>query len=302
MCAPRPAVAQAQARGYDASVDLLWQTTQTYRDGRHGNLLRALRGLYDPALRPLYEDLLGADSSIHRIHGRLGIAEISPEGQMELSSLAQIEDTTELTQVLGAAIDDGLLENADLAQVIDWNVLDLSARQAVAARVVGAGGELDPAFYRQALLAGDHESATASQMLQHAVAGLLLAQAGDPQGLVALGELETMGDLDTRQAIQAQAMQVAVRNEFKAAGPWILELASDENANRNLRFAALSVSLELGVPGSEALWKQMFSQTTSAVEPNRLALLALAAAPKAQPDLYTPLIEHDRELLATIGR
>ncbi|MFI4860600.1 MAG: hypothetical protein ACIAXF_07970 [Phycisphaerales bacterium JB063] len=299
-----PAPAQDDPRAYDAAVYLLSQTTQPYRDGRHNDLLLSLRHLQDPAMSPLFEALINSAHPPQRVHGHLGLAEISPNGHLDLAAVAEIESPSEIVELLGAAIDSGVLAQRDLVQVLAWEGLDATSRQALAVHVVAAGGAVDDTLLLESLIR-NAEGVTTPQVLRHGLAALLLMQRGDASARGELDKLNTIGPDATRDAVRAQLLEVALRHDFEAIGPWALELAQDDRVDLRLRLVALRAALRF-LPDSSrepalAQWANFFAGTDDAAQRIRLALIALEASPYARPDLYSPLFDEADALFQRIA-
>ncbi|XAL99430.1 hypothetical protein OT109_17850 [Phycisphaeraceae bacterium D3-23] len=298
-----PAQAQDDERAYNAAVYLLSQTMEPYRDGRHNALLLSLRHLQDPELSPLFDALIASPHAPQRVHGHLGSAEVSPNGHLDLVSVAEIEDTNEIVELLGAAIDSGVLAQADLVQVLGWEGLDPASRQALAVHVVAGGGAIDDAMLLESLIRDNDEPNTA-QVLRHGLAALLLMQRGDTSASSELEKLAVIGPDATRDPVRAQLLEVALRHDFNAIGPWALALAQDDAADGRLRLVALRTALRF-LPATDrapaAQWAAFFNETDDAAQRIRLALVALEAAPYATPDLYALLFDEADALFGLIA-
>lgn len=298
------ASAEDDPRAYDAAVYLLSQTTQPYRDGRHNQLLMGLRHLEDPALRPLYEALAASPHAPQRLHGRLALAEVSPAGRLDLAIAAEVEDPRELTELLGAAMDGGLLDTADLTQVIRWEAMDPAARLALAVRIVAGGGAVDEQVLRRSLLAED-EAVNPSKLLSHGLAVLLFMERGDLSAADRLGVIDRYDRPLERDAVRAQLLEVAYRHGFSSLNEWALAIAQDGDAELPLRLAGLRAALSFAQqqPGDAAAaqWRAMFAATQDPAGRIRLALLALEAAHRADPALFEPLVAEEDTYLRLIG-
>lgn len=288
-CFALPA-AQAQETdpGVAAGLELLKDATQPQRDGRHNALLLGLRQLEDPALATLFQGLYDSPYLSMRIHGRLGAAALSPQRHIDLSTLAEIEDQRELVQVLSAAIDDGLINNDAMATLLTWQGLDLPLRQAVALRLMAAGGKFDTEPFRESLQVKLNNELPASKLLQYALAGLLLAEAGDDTGVAALDKLVAL-EGEAAEAVIAQTLDAAMRQGFSSAGKLGLLIAKDPSRDKAVRLLAIQSALRLKAPGAADAWKPMFLNEESTAQRIRLAMIALDAAEQVDPALFETL-------------
>lgn len=290
----------ADSEGFDAAVYLLRQTTQPYRDARHNTMLRGLRQLNDPALGDLFTALSNSEHAPQRVHGVLGLAEVSPERRVNLSTLAEIEDKQELVEVLSAAIDDKLIDKAGLATLLTWEGLDLRVKQAVALRLVGEGGTIDPEPFKASLDVELTPETGAGRLLQFALAGLLLAEAGDASGGRALEKLARLEGAQA-EAVLAQVIDGGMRRGLKAAGPVGLQVAADSGRAVPLRLLAIQAALRLGADGAGPMWRAMYANEDEAARRVRLALIALDSAGQLDASAFDTLAGSDSELIRLIG-
>lgn len=125
-CAP-PA-GRTLARGPDTTTDALVTQLRSAlvdrRDGGQDRLMAALRQLRDPALRPLFAQLASGDRPLLRVHGILGLAELDTPARVDLLLVKRIEDPRDQLVILGEALRSGLLEPAQLQDVVRWPGLD----------------------------------------------------------------------------------------------------------------------------------------------------------------------------------
>lgn len=295
--------AQEADAGVEAAVSLLKDATSPQRDGSHNSLLLGLRQLEDPALLPLFQGLRGSPYLSMRVHGQLGSAALSPHRRIDLAALAEIDDQRELVQVLSAAIDDELIDNKGMATLLTWDGLDLPLRQAIALRLMAAGGELDTTPFRESLAVELNDELTASKLLQYALAGLLLAQAGDDAGKAALVSLEGLRG-ENADAVIGQALDAAMRQGFTAAGQLGINVAKDEMRNEPLRLLGIQSAMRLKTSGAAEVWQRMFRAEENSATRIRLAMIALDTADKLQPELFDTLANQGQmiDAIAKAGR
>ncbi|MFK7790950.1 MAG: hypothetical protein AB8C95_15840 [Phycisphaeraceae bacterium] len=294
------AQAQQPDDGAEATVNLLKDATTPQRDASHSTMLLSLRQLDDPALLPLFNALSNSAYLTMRIHGRLGSASLSPQQRIDLSTLAEIEDQRELVQVLSAAIDDELIDNAGMATLLTWDGLDLPLRQAIALRLVANGGTVDATPFRVSLdLPLDNEPA-AAKLLQYALAALLLAESGDDAGKAALSKLVAQQG-ETADAVIGQTLDAAMRQDLTTGGTLGLTIAKDAKRTPPLRLLAIQSALRLGTPGATKTWQAMFREEQSSAQRIRLAMIALDAADKVEPNLFD-MLDNQGEWIGHIAK
>jgi len=299
-------VPSAQAQQDDptiqAATNLLYQTTQNARNGRHNHQLRGLRQLHDADLSPLFEALLNSPHPTHRVHAILGLAEVSPSGKLDMARLIEVEDTQELTAILGAAIDDELLSANDLSQIAAWEGLDRPTRLIIAQHALAREGHIDASMLREPFDLPEGDDVPAAVLLHFGLASLMQMQLNQDAAHDALDRLNTAGQPRDRDATRAQLLALAVRDDFKISGRWALSLAADETNNVQLRFVALGAAMRFEPSDASILWSQWYAEADELTTSIRLALIALDAVPWASPALFQAIANSDNELLAAIGR
>ncbi|MEM6507533.1 MAG: hypothetical protein AAF711_19005, partial [Planctomycetota bacterium] len=280
--------AQQADPGIAAAQSLLEQAAEPQPDGSHNAMLLGLRQLEDPALKPLFTGLGSSPYLSMRIHGRLGAAALSPKRRIDLALLAEVGDQRELVQVVSAAIDDGLIDNNGLTTLLTWDGLDLPIRQGIALRVMAAGGEVDTKPFLESLDVELNDDLPAAKLLQYALAGMLLAESGDPAGRKALMELAKL-EGDHAIAVTAQILDAAMRQGFNSVGQLALLTATDTGRAPSLRLLAIQSAMRVGTPGAQRTWKSMFKNETASAQRIRLAMIALDSAEEVEPALFDTL-------------
>ncbi len=295
------AQAQADDPGYKSAVFLLRQTIEPYNDGRHNVLLRGLRQLGDSDLKPLYNALSNSKYPPQRVHGLLGLAEVSPTRQLDLAALAEIKDELETVEVLSAAMDDELIDPAGMAAVMKWETLQLPVKQAVALRLLSKGVAVDATPFRTSVEIELDASTEIGKLMQYALGALVLAEAGDPAGTAALQKFAALRG-SSADVVMAQLLDGALGRQIKSAGPIGLMVARDESREATLRMLGIQAALRLKAKDAGATWTEMFSKETQAARRIRLALIALDAAGQVEPSLYNAAINDSDELIRLIGQ
>lgn len=297
-----PAGAQAQDQaGYTAAAFLLQQTTQPYRDGSHNAMLRSLRQLRDQDLLPFYNALSQSRFPPQRVHGVLAGAELSPDRRLDLALLAEIEDQRELIEILSAAMDDKLIDKAGLTTLLQWDKLPLAVKQAIALRLVSMGGLVDSGPYRKSLDVSVNADTGTGDLLQYALAALLLAETGDAAGTAALDALVKLENVST-DAVFAQVFDGAMQHKLKSAGPLALSIAKDAKRTATLRMLAIQCALRLQAKGAMQAWQVLYANESEPARRIRLALIALDSADQADATLFDMLTASDDPLLSGIGK
>jgi hypothetical protein len=292
---PNTARADTHDDVMDAAVLLLNQSTVVNRRGTHNRLLKAIRHLQDPATKPLFEYLAASPKPSLKIHGILGLAEISPDKSVDISLIAQIQDPLVQSTVITAAMDGDLLDYEQAKQLIAWDGLDVEVKVLIAIRLVQAGEFDDAAMLKDAM-------GNAKKLGGSALAALLLAQLDDPAGIDHLRTVLDTSDSSQRDTVRVMLLQTALKNEFNRTAPWALGIAKEPGTDPILQLLALRTALRFGEPGAVDLWQTKYDQAKdSPASRVRLALTALYMAPWLEPDLFQVLQQDDDPMLAAIG-
>lgn len=278
----------------NSAVFLLRTTTQVSQDGRHNLMLRALRQMRDPQLRPLFEKLSRSPHPALRIHGLLGLAECSEKRELDLLRFAEVDDAAVQAEVLSAAMDDNLLSDAQAAQLLQWPGLDNAVKVLAASHLVRRG----KALADKSVLV----EATKSELLaRQALAHLLLLQTGEARSLDALIDLERSSD-PKRDQVREMMLQTALRFEFNRAGPWALQVASERGISSKLSLLALRVAMHFEMRETIGIWTRLYRSDASTPQRMRLALIALYNAPQVDENITKVLLADDSESIQQIGK
>ncbi len=276
-----------------SAVFLLKQSMTPDRQGRHNVLLRALRHMEDPELRPLFAELMNSESRALKIHGLLGLAECDVQHKIDLKGLAEMQEPGVQAELLGAALDTELIDIDQSKQLMSWQGLKLGAKIVIAVRLMEKGEFKDIAMLKQGLELEDK--------FTPAVSALLLHQLGDPAGKAYLDKLNKSED-PLRDSIRHGLLQTAYRFKLDKVADWAGEIAADPTTNSKLNLLAVRTAMRLGHQPSLALWSKQFKEAEDAADKTRLALSLLNLAPWVEAKMFDPVVEDEDDFIATIGK
>ena len=293
LVSPLRAAPAVDESAVESATFLLQRAVSPTNDRAAHELLRALRHLRDPALRPLYEKLAASPRPAQQVHGLLGLAEIAAPRRLDLARVVAMTEPVAQAEVISAALADELIGVEECRQVVASTGLDPSVRLLAACELVKRKA-VDAAALRPLL----QESAASDNFGRRALAGLLMLQVGDAQGQGVLNELAGSAD-PKRDDVCAMILDTALRHELAAVGPWAMTLASGATDAR-LQTLALRAALRFGAPGAADLWKGRFAAANEPAEQVRLAIALLRLAPWVSADLFDA-IRSDDPLLQRIA-
>lgn len=289
-----PAAAQTQEDpASEAAERLLTASVTLGRGGEHNRLLRSLRTLKDPALRPMFQRLASHEHPALRIHGILGLAETADPPRLDLDRLAELEQPEVEYELVGAALDEDLLSVEDAKAVLGWRAFNPPVKLALAGWLIEEGrlGEAG-----MAVLAGQLDSDKASRQ---AVAALWLAQLGDERGPAALGRLLASED-PQRELIIVDVLKEAIRREANAAAAWAYAVSRDERLPDSVRRDAVGVAMRFGQPQAVRDFVERY-RAADIGEKYALALMALSISPFVPPETFDPVAATDDAFLKVLA-
>ncbi|MEL7087434.1 MAG: hypothetical protein AAGL98_03170, partial [Planctomycetota bacterium] len=284
-----------------AALLLLNDAVTVQIDGRHHTLLRALRHLKDPALKPLFAGLSAVDRHPSlRIHGVLGAAELSASSTLSLDTIAQIRRPDLQAELISAALDGRLLDESTLDTLLGWPALDPAVKLLLATPRVAAGTfGPESAGYPAMLKALD-----AAALGQRGLAGLLLHELDDPRGTAALDALNAQTG-SSAEAVTAMLLETAWTHGLRRSGGWALRVAEREATAERVRMLAYKVAVRFGQPGADRSWADRVARAAAdrdLSQRTRLALVGLKIAPWLDAARFDGLAEDEDALIARLGR
>jgi len=292
----RPAAAQEYDPAGKSAVYLLQSTMRMHRDGMHHRLLRALRHLEDPALKPLFEALAFEPHRDLQVHGELGLAEASPNHSFELARLAEISDPAVLTMIVSHGLTGEMLTIDQAVEMMGWPDLDPGVRLVLSGYVLQAKPERfnQEPFLRDILASPENPG-------REALAALFLAQLGDRDARARLDAL-LASDSPRRDEMCASLLRTALRCEFTKVKDWVLQVAKTESLPEGLRRLALRTALQFGATGAQGVWKQWYTEAGEVAAELRMALMALQESPYVDPSLFQPMLQSERDMVRQMGK
>ncbi|MEX2214591.1 MAG: hypothetical protein WD768_10710 [Phycisphaeraceae bacterium] len=286
------AAAQEQDPAVDSAVYLLRSAMTPDRQGAYNQLIRALRQLQDPQIKPLYEAMSVSDNPILKIHGILGLAECTPDRKLNLALVAEIKDSRIQQELLSSALDSELLDVTSAKQMLGWEGLEIDSKLIVAIHLLSKGEFKDVALVKKAL-EGDFP-------MRKAVAGLLLTELGDPAGPA---QLKAVNDIPgaARDQVRALMLQTIFRFKMDKCAEWASSVAADASTDEKVMLLALRTAMRFGSKSAVVTWKQKFAASTDAADRIRLGLSVLNMSEWLSPDLFAPMIDSSDGLMKAMG-
>lgn len=276
------------------SVMLLEEALVSHRDGRHVSMLQALRHLREPRLAPLMEHLARSTDPNLRIHGILGLGELSADRQIDLDRVLATPQTAWQAEILGAAIQHKLLGEAQASVLMASSRVDDSIKVLVGGYLARDRLLTDQAAIRRAA-AGDH-------LPRAAIAAVILIQQGDPDASELMEGIVGQVSGRARDALLQLALRTAYQFDFDRVGDWSLQIAANPQLGLPVRLAALELAMRRPGPGVQQVWEELYAQAGDLANQTRLALIALRTSTSARPELFDTLTESSDAMIRKIGQ
>ncbi len=284
------------ARGADETAEsavwLLKKATLVHQNGMHNVLLRALRQMDDPSLKPLFSDLVQKRHPVLKIHGILGLGEMSEDDRIDLALVAEIKDTATQAQLVSSAMEGELISTDQARQLMSWPGLDPAVKVIVATQLVK-----DKALTDQAAL---DEAMASDNLALKSMAALLKLELGQANAIAVLNEL-SVSEQSNRDTVRLMLLQTAVRYEFASIAPWAMAVALEPDTDHNLSLLALRTAMKFKAPQATQAWAQRFNSTTSPADRIRLAVLALDLAAGLDPANFDTLVADQDPVVKQMG-
>jgi hypothetical protein len=293
-CALACSTVRAADETAESAAWLLKKSTLIHQSGLHNILLRSLRQMNDPSLKPLFSALV-QNQKRHptlRIHGILGLGEIESPSQIDLALIADTKDVYTQAQLVSAGMESKLLSVDQAKQLVGWPGIDISVKVIAASWLVGEKSLPDGPLLDEAL--------ASDKLPVKALASLLKLQKGDAKAMATLQELDATADAN-RDEIRALLLQTAIRYKLDAVAPWAMKIASEPATPQPLMFLALRCSLMFKAPQASSIWSQRYESSTSPADRIRLAILALDLADRVEQPKLELLTRDSQPVIQQIG-
>lgn len=250
-------------------------------DGGHHMLLKSLRQLRDPSLRPLFQTLTQADHWTLQLDGVLGLAELE-HGAVDPFLLEQIRDPKDRSAAVRAALSLEMVGSDEAAEMLTWKNLTSEDAASLLATRIRLGGTVD--------LARLEELRSSEVAEVFAVATLLLAeQRGDFTLLDPIRERLARLAPDRRRSLTVAVAQFAERQQMEVAIDLLTEWALEDDGDRSTRLACLAAILAIDPDAGLQVWSTIFARETTVSGRLRAALMLLSAEVAVPPQMISML-------------
>lgn len=235
---------------YDAALTSLGRAVVPVGTGQHHALLVSLRSLRDPQLKPLFDALVHSPDFTTRMHGILGIAELTDAG-VDPALVASLGTTADRSTALRSAISLRLVPPQTAIELLKLPDLSALDRAALSAELFRMGKPIDPEVVRPALSDPSDEVA--------GLGAMLMLQAGDRGPWSAFVDRLMTRPAEIRNAVAGELGKAALTYRLVAAVPPLLALASRDGFAVPTRMAVNAAALSLDRDAGIAAWRDIIA-------------------------------------------
>ncbi len=273
----------------DRVVAELERATVQQPDGRHLVMLRALRELRDPHLRPLFNHLAGNGNPVIQINGILGLAELSDPPQVDPFLISRLGDERARYLAIRHSIESELLSAEQMQSMIAWNDLQDAPRVLLMAELMKRGITPDVDVLEK-LAAHDDLSISG-------LAAAMLMQLERPQAFEAYrSRLAALSDTRRLQVRMWACEDLARYNLTRLVG-WIESILTEESIDASLALAGTGAALYLDPQRGLAVWERMLGPEPTLTARVRYGRLLLEFADRHPiPPRYFERVRSDDSL------
>lgn len=290
--------AQALSGGdeqFERAVRLIQQATRARPDGEHLLLIRGLRQLHDPQLRPFFATLCQSDNPFIQVHAILETAYLSKTKRIDPWKLGKLKRVELRRGALAEAISQDFVGVEELRAILEWSDLDDSTESVALTMLVAKGENVDTDKLRKLMDDSD------SPIVRARCAMALIHQGKEDGTSDALGSLSDLPRSIREEAIGS--LLSLIRNDhLNGMQPWIEQLLKQDDISVTLRLMIISVLFDLEPQIGRAAWKETYNTSAGLANKLRCALLLLSSAENVQPQDFAPIENESFGLLAAIGQ
>ncbi|MBX3358143.1 MAG: hypothetical protein KF745_06925 [Phycisphaeraceae bacterium] len=271
------------------------------RDSGLDQLMRALRLLKDPALKPLYAQLASADRPVLRVHGILGLAELEGGSGIDLLLVKRLSEARDQAVVLGEALRSGLLTEGQLDDVAQWPGLDDTLRTLIYGELIRRGRSMNAAELIRLAQSPNEATAVFAALFLRQI-GQSLKAADDPLERLLAADQSDSRNVETVLGVLSQIREAKLD---KLVG-YVRDIQRKWVESPGVGFECVRTILALEPRDAEALkqWAGLYAGYDLARRV-RMGLIGLGMSRRdgtlAAPALFQPMADDPEPVMHAIG-
>ena len=246
---------------FEASIRQLRTAVSSGPDTQRHALLKSIRQLADPQLRPLFLKLANSDDWLLQTHGILGLAELTPEQRVDPWLIKRLAATREpdargdRSVTLLLAMDLELLGAEQVPEILQWEDLQPLAKARLLCFLAGSGQTPDLTLVEPLATHQDIEVA--------GLASCLLANFGSSAALEEYLERLSKEDDRLRQQMLWMLCEGIDRYDLNGMLEFVKRETSTSAPDSRLAFAGLAAMLSLDPAAGARRYADMLASEPS---------------------------------------
>ncbi len=284
----------APARG--SADDLIQELGRLVAPGSpdRDEVLATLRAQKDERLSPFFAELAIGEDFVGRVHGVLALAQLSETPATTTAMIARVTNPAERALLIGAALREHLLDEAQIREVLAWPGLDEGLEVLLRARTRAPDDPIGTARLE--------ELKSRTSVAIGVAAALILMDLGreiDPETLMT--RLREEGMKPDSNGV-AYLLDFIRRERLTGAAPFVELFLRDPAISARSRAEAIGVLLMVSPERGGSAWKAGWGSASGLVDRLRLALAGASAWESAPMEVLMAIAESDHLVVSRLGR
>ncbi len=293
------ACAQTNTGSYDAldpyrdAVQMLKSGISSTADGSQHAALVSLRQLRDPSLVPLFERLIRSDDWSVRVDSVLGLAELSPNGKVDIERIASLPGETDRDTAITAVLALKLADAEQVRSMLDWSDLPSTSRVLLAGELRRLGQSPDAALLNRLAKSKTPEVAG----LATAILIDMKAKDSDVLAQTCVAQVAALPPASRGNAV-AQIAEACSSDKLAGAGAFVASLLKLPEIPADSRMRAIGSLLVVSPVDAYAPLAEAVAADRSQVALVRYAVVLLASGARAPAEQWAQFRNGDAMLEA----
>lgn len=272
--APAASAQDTEVSPHEPALRLIEQAVTPQRDDSHLGMLLALRQLRDPALRPMFEQLVSSRDWRLQAHAALGLAELDPQQRIDPAILARLGPLAQ-ESVIATALDLDFIKPDQIGKLLAFQNLHPIARLLLSASLIGEESlKVDVGSVEELAASEDH--------LISGLASAMLAQLDRPQAFAAFEKRLAGLPGRERQTVSMWLLDAVRRYRLDAVRDWIHFIIENPESPDALHAKAVFTQASLGGAAGIETWEE-YARRDSGYNHRVRSLLMLLASRAPAP-------------------
>jgi hypothetical protein len=264
----------------EESIRLMRQAIAPSSDNGHLALIFGLRQLRDPALQPLFDQLVQSDDAALQAQGVIALGELDPGKHIDINLIRRIAPEAQ-EAVIASALDLEILPQDQIGEILNWDDLHPMARLFLLAELVTLKQPVDEP---------DLERLGSSE--DHHIAGLaccLLAQLNRPTPFQEYQARVAALPVSQRGPILIWLLEAIRRYQLIACTDWVHSIIEHPESDSETINRSLYTLLGLDPVRGAGVWDRLLGTHPTYPQRVRFGLMLLAVGEGVPQEMYDRL-------------